>query len=1466
MPAFSKKVLSLFLRTRCQKQLHLYLYKDKERKELGMPPRQTIRAGLGSAGKAGYEWQDKKVGELKDVFGAEHVVVNPESKAGRPGKLELSEELSRLKPFQFVVEARYDANTATFREAIGFEGLIDRYGKPLNIGDVYPDIIQTLPPRSSGLLPFEAIRPEYNSAILPDGALSKIHEEDCRLRLRVIDIKLAADPGANYFAEVVYYSMTLAAWLQENGLDDRYLVVATPAVWPGSYDASNLSIQFEAWNRRGHKPTASELASALEEDIEIAAVDAYVPRLRRLLCEQLPKILNTPWEDLPYHVNFSCQGCEFLGYPWKNKEGKTANDERHCWPTAERCNHLSRVAGLSSGAARQLSTRGEIGDVVALAIADHTKQVFSEHQMLRAKGAIYPRRAQSLGSGIASVIPNSGGDALMPSWPDLRFYIFVDYDLSSAITVSFGLRAHWREPLPFGSELKKQVKGWNKKAGSQEIFLVDHDDTTREREELLKFLHAIKKIMDEVRQQDDKDVESGRRNKADGNLDKQSATSSYQIYLWDEAQKRHLTRLVSRHLPAILGDSTLRNLAWLFPPPELLAHAENSSRQSPITFVSSVVQNTVAAPVPHHFTLLELVRTYHIPGFSPPLVHPLYREPLTDLVPSERIYEYWDRRGDWKAVGDKIADTTQQKLFALGSVTSRLEADLKKLLPGSRLAAPPLNKPAKTPSKLSPQGRLWYEFTRLNAALQALDIHTIQAMPPREREARFKSAILLQRLEGRERGEAIRCLQRTLGRIFASPDELFIYKLAPASIDINARDGDIGFALSPLDEAGFLDKHPYSRLIKNAGISNGYGAATIADSGLTGVSVVAVDRVNSFIALKPGMFNKIVKLEEAHQLDLSQYAILDPVPQDFLTKKIKLTLQAIGYPASAIDDPRVLEALGETVSRKGKPSPETPASRILWQASTLCEQRIERDTVILRKTLEVNDFRLNDSQWQAWEQALTRQFVLIWGPPGTGKSWTLRNIILAAVKDAVLREKPLRILITAGTYTAIDNVLLGVDEMLAKLMPEKPYSLFRLQSKLRPVPDKLDSEHPDIISVPFNKKDHLAEIIQLTSELNSPTSITVVGAPAQQLHNLAVACCGKARETAKDVLCDWFDFVVLDEASQLDVATSTLIFTKVARNGSVILAGDDLQLPPVHQADAPEDLDHIVGSVYNYFRYQHGIEPQPLQVNYRSNETIVAFTSSAGYDSRLISHSPDLSLRFLEDIPTERPDDWLDSLFWTPDWSHLLNPAHPTTCFIYEDELSSQVNDFEADAVTALIHLLYGRLKQDLANERDFDGSVKTTTDFPHDETSFWKTAVGIVTPHRAQQSKIVQRLQMAFPLHPADKIRDAVDTVERFQGQQRQVILASFGLGDPDMIQSEDEFIYSLNRFNVLASRSQAKLIVFTTRTLVDHLSNDSDVLEESRLLKRFAETFCDKEQPLNLGYFRGGELEKRPGVMKYY
>ena len=85
MPSLKKKAISLYLRTGCQKQLLLNLYGDKERRELGMPPRQTARAGAGYAGQLGYDWQDKKVSELDVVFGAGSVHVNPKRDGGTTG-------------------------------------------------------------------------------------------------------------------------------------------------------------------------------------------------------------------------------------------------------------------------------------------------------------------------------------------------------------------------------------------------------------------------------------------------------------------------------------------------------------------------------------------------------------------------------------------------------------------------------------------------------------------------------------------------------------------------------------------------------------------------------------------------------------------------------------------------------------------------------------------------------------------------------------------------------------------------------------------------------------------------------------------------------------------------------------------------------------------------------------------------------------------------------------------------------------------------------------------------------------------------------------------------------------------------------------------------------------------------------------------------------------------------------------
>lgn len=113
MPSLKKKVLSLYFRTQCERQLHLHLYSDAERAALGMPPRQQARSGLGLVGRAGYDWQELKVGELRTVFGRGNVLESPPAAAGRPGQIPLDEALARVAPHQFIVEAAYDSKSST---------------------------------------------------------------------------------------------------------------------------------------------------------------------------------------------------------------------------------------------------------------------------------------------------------------------------------------------------------------------------------------------------------------------------------------------------------------------------------------------------------------------------------------------------------------------------------------------------------------------------------------------------------------------------------------------------------------------------------------------------------------------------------------------------------------------------------------------------------------------------------------------------------------------------------------------------------------------------------------------------------------------------------------------------------------------------------------------------------------------------------------------------------------------------------------------------------------------------------------------------------------------------------------------------------------------------------------------------------------------------------------------------------
>ena len=928
--------------------------------------------------------------------------------------------------------------------------------------------------------------------------------------------------------------------------------------------------------------------------------------------------------------------------------------------------------------------------------------------------------------------------------------------------------------------------------------------------------------------------------------------------MWDTVTYDHLVRVIGRHLASFIQQNrTLRRLAWLFPPDALVANPDISDRMSPVTVVRDVIRAVVAVPVPHYYSLLNVAREYHSSHTQAPhnlfQVPSLFEDPLSDQIPSERAHDIWSRASGprpWNQQLRQLEWTVRVRVSAVESVAQRLGDDLRRQL---NRTAPRITdlRPPSLPRRMANDARLWFVFTRLNVALEELEVQKIHAMPPHEREARFESARLVARLTAPQTAQV-------LAQFGLSPAlHRHVYELAVGSAEVRAREGDFSFALSPVTRAGFLGEKlgrvaGQLQLPLQAGQNEWTSMRWVAQ-----VTVRAIDREQRRIVLdfEPAWWPVLHALEASQVVDLSQDLMMDPVHVDFLVRRVEATLNAIGNPPVAIANtlPAVQQATGQT--RRPTPGQPSPAGELYWDASQMYQSRVSRVLAPVRQLLGQNDHDLNPSQWQAWDEALTHRLRLIWGPPGTGKSRTLRTIVLGALHEASQQRRPLRVLVTGPTYESIDNVLLDVHRVLAGTtslgLPNAHVT--RLRSSTRPN----DSRIPPDIDVAASESD--ARFGQLQDLLLQNQDLTLVAATSHQTHRLLTAMGSPATPA--------FDLIVMDEASQVDVASSTLQLAGVTTDGSVVIAGDPKQLPPIHRAIPPLELDYFVGPVFSYFQERFSLQPCVLETNYRSCRSFVELAYVADYPRSLLSYSPDLRLDYTTPVPTSAmlPPNWPQPLYWTPEWASLLHTDQRAVCFVYREGRSSQWNQFEADAIASLAWLLFGRLGDQLQNERDPRGATVPISGQPYSPQEFWEKGVGIVTPHRAQQALIVSRLQNVFQGQGTQGIREAVDTVERFQGQQRDVMLATFALGDPDAISDEDEFLLSLNRFNVMASRARAKLIVVVSQEVVNHLSSNMEVLRGSALLKSFAETFCSQERPMRLGHMRNGTPQAVDGTFRW-
>ena len=293
-----------------------------------------------------------------------------------------------------------------------------------------------------------------------------------------------------------------------------------------------------------------------------------------------------------------------------------------------------------------------------------------------------------------------------------------------------------------------------------------------------------------------------------------------------------------------------------------------------------------------------------------------------------------------------------------------------------------------------------------------MEVHQIRAMPAHERAARFHSARLPVRLTGPAEATAL-----TVLGVPARPGR-WVYELAMDSRDVKAKVNDFSFALAPEAQDGFLDDS-IARVVRGTPLEPSFADPSYWNTPVergTQVTIVGLDRTVGLIAVdlpNPPFRGFLDDLQAAGIANFDRDVILDPVHGDFFLKKLLAALRAIGNPPLARNSPFAALTQAATTAptagrrpRGANATAHTPAADFIWNVGVQGTTGVARNLSPIRAPLAANGLDLNPTQWQAWEDALSHRARLVWGPPGTGKSRTVRTIIVGAILEAHAAGRP----------------------------------------------------------------------------------------------------------------------------------------------------------------------------------------------------------------------------------------------------------------------------------------------------------------------------------------------------------------------------------------------------------------------------------------------------------------------------
>ena len=909
------------------------------------------------------------------------------------------------------------------------------------------------------------------------------------------------------------------------------------------------------------------------------------------------------------------------------------------------------------------------------------------------------------------------------------------------------------------------------------------------------------------------------------------------VFYWSNEILEDLEKLMERHLETLVFDNDMRSdlmylIQW-FTPSESGVRDPNQHKK--VFDLRLFAESIVAYPLVINYTWHEILKLHFDTNFSSKYWRPHYN--YVDFKIWHEFLAEEDAIGKAKLLTE-LRRQLAIKVRNLNRLKGYYQQQKNLISKSSRPAYSDISRSQRLPNTFNYLAQIWYLFSRLTGMLDQHETLLIRNMYPEFSVGKLSSAKVSNLKE--HKGS-------TDKRVY------YTFTLEGYSSNVKLNEGDERL-LVPL-------------AIRDEGQRIKYWRVTIEtmDWDATSQSYAVKTEENSNNILQKALDN--------FEITSNAEWYLFPISFDAWSSKINDLLTMFNLGRSWLGNKFVYEQSFLLSMKLEIPKKLEFTSQELYLYAPKLFEIFNGD--ISSEELKA-DLKLSpdQSQKEAILNSLSNTISLIQGPPGTGKSETITALIEEFLERTEHLDRPRRILITAFSYPAMRVIL---DKLRSHRNssdnPTKSASIpkvFVRSSRQTAISNLGYKEgQPGFVNDLYrkgserwalNRPDHVKRASSAFKDETLEQILSddlLIFANAHSLYRLLERDKKGKRICLQDDFA--FDLIIVDEASQLptdyilaslahirqhtisvkfgvdlsglkevpdlDSSRTMQITSELDPNDltKLIVVGDNNQLPPVQPVEPPKKLKMVLGSLFNYYVEGHDLSSTQLTTNYRSNQEIVDYTNTLEIYKELKAFELTANQTIDGKVPTDASEIVKE----------VMRSDRIVNAIIHDQKYDIAISQIEAQIVVEIIYRYYQM--------------VNPQTEA--DQIKFWEEGVGVVAPHNAQGRIIIRDLferisslegNLLNPTKLMVALKSTIYSVEKFQGSDRTLIVASVGISSIDQISAEEDFIYDLNRFNVLTSRAKAKIILVCSRNFLDYYPRDPQNVENAANIRHYAVEYC--------------------------